>query len=379
MECLPQTLIESLTNKIGLSDLINLREACRDKMNKESDQLLVEKIRKNLKEADLTELKQIKKSHASTKKIINEEIDDRIKETTSINLMNKCPKYIDLTDFIYQNVDINYILNHQEVDWDWIRISSSKNIKMEDVWNNPQLNWNWNALSKNPNVTMKEVKNHKEINWNFYFLSENPGIFMKDVKENINEDWVWWLMGTKKDITIEDAIKINENKGNLKLKNQSGTIIFDSDLTRNIFWQRLSSNPAIKIKEIKRTKHLPWSYNKLSSHPLLTLEDVLEDLNKPWNWNSISSHPNITLDLILNNLNLSWDWGGVSQNPNIGLKEIKKHPEIPWSKSWISLNPNLRLKDILEDPEGWDWELLSINSYNKNENWLKLALSIKNY
>lgn len=238
--------------------------------------------------------------------------------------------------------------------------------------------------------------------WDWKKLSGNPGINMGIVLDHISSN--------------REKNNIDNNGECMFYKGKA----YEWDLFNSKFmwnWDKLSGNPAIKLKDILDHPEIPWNRKFVASNPSILPRDLLtksiedraklDPLNHPtytdeyditrlfgWDRQDISRNPNLTIDFLLellpiyeenddppikmekdqalsdlrikevmeNIIKERWDWGAISANPGIKMEDIINYSDL-LTKS--VKDPALSKPDLPSNKTGiifpWDWERASSN------------------
>lgn len=230
---------------------------------------------------------------------------DNLKSTHNIyNFLSSC-----------HLINISYILNHPEKQWNWVNLTVNKQILLEDIHNNPNLPWS--GIEMRDDITLDFLINHKQMIKNEHNIYSN--LNAKDLKKIIST--------------------------NLKPET-------------SLDFSALSSNP-----------NLTWSLIK-SFNDHTKLGNDLNPYSK-WNLKLLSKHHNITFKIIKKYSKIGWDYNNLMLNPNLKWKNIIKYKDFfGWSNDnirYFSGNPNMTYDIYLKyDKNFWVKDLLLTNTYKKN-------------
>lgn len=213
----------------------------------------------------------------------------------------------------------DFVLNHLDFDWDWIRLSRNPIVNRKIVRDNPNLPWQYQALSYNPNITIDDVLDDLNQDWNWFAISQKPSVTLEIINSHPNLPWILSGLSINPNITVEFV------KSHPIINNRMNWDYFWISRNTNITWKIVCENPDFQ-----------WNYFGLSYNPSITIQDVLTKPNKKWNWYEVSKKPSVTLDFVKSHHKIPWDWQGLSENPSI---------------SWLEVCTNLDLN--------WNWETLS--------------------
>ena len=231
----------------------------------------------------------------------------------TMEILLACPEWkceCECYSSIYMN--INDILDHPELKWDWSHVSHNPSVTMEIVLSNIIKPWNWVRLSRHPNITMSDIESHMNLPWiwKWYGVGQNPNLTMAMIETHPDMDWDWNGISKRMKLTVD-------------LLRQYADKPWD-------FVKFCQVNPSITLELLCATPDLPWNYYWLSSNPSLTMDILLALPDKDWNWRSVSFNKGITMSDIECHMDLPWDWEYVSKNPNIRIYDIEKHLDKTW-------------------------------------------------
>jgi len=236
--------------------------------------------------------------------------------------------YPDLPWFFYQIsrlMNINDILNHPLLKWNWCYVSRNRGLTFNIVLSNIDKEWSWFELSCHPNITMSDVESHMDFPWNWDGISYNPNLTMSMIERHPDKNWNWTNISRKMKLTV-DILRQNAHKP-------------------WSFHHVCSYNYSITLELLLSTPDLPWEYDILSHNECLTMDIVLAFPDKDWNWCHISANNGITMS---------------DSNNGITMSDIESHMDLPWV--WghcMSCNRNIRMCDIEKHHDKpWDWNLI---------------------
>ena len=112
---------------------------------------------------------------------------------------------------ISNSVTIDTIKKYPNKDWNWVVISSSQYITMNDIEDNINLQWRWFSISINQNLTIEFIKKHINSQLDWAWMSRNPGITIKDIENNLELPWEYESISRNPNLTI-DFIEKNIDK-----------------------------------------------------------------------------------------------------------------------------------------------------------------------
>jgi len=144
------------------------------------------------------------------------------------------------------NITIDYVKNHidlpdsngcferQWINWDWLELTVSKAIKMENIEDNPRLPWRWKAVPLNPNVSWDFIRR----NFNKIVTLRFVDVPWKIVKETQELPWKYDCLCRRSSIFFEDLPKIQE-KSPKKID-----ILHEFSGNPNLTWKIVAENPS---------------------------------------------------------------------------------------------------------------------------------------
>ena len=91
-------------------------------------------------------------------------------------------------------ININDILAHPELKWNWIRVSKNPSVTLDIVLSNIDKPWNWKYLSRHRNITMADIQSHLDLPWNWYSVSNNPNLTMEMIESHPDKEWNWFFI-----------------------------------------------------------------------------------------------------------------------------------------------------------------------------------------
>src|SRR5271170_6730019 len=94
-------------------------------------------------------------------------------------------------------MNARYLFKYNISDWNWVYISSCKNITWDFVISHPELPWDWDHIVYNPSVSWDIIKNNQQLfTASGVNISTNPNITIDILLEDtkINWDWIYLTM-----------------------------------------------------------------------------------------------------------------------------------------------------------------------------------------
>ncbi len=179
-----------------------------------------------------------------------------------------------------KNISLNYILNHLDKPWDFNEVCKYKRdeITIDIILKHPELQWNFFYISLSKNITFDIVKKYRIFNFDRKIFSMNSNLNIDIVKNN-KWNWYWYGISKNKNITWNDVINNSE-------------LPWDYDglsCNKNITWEIVCNNPD-----------KPWNYTELSKNESITWDIIYNNLDKKWNFFRFITHnPNVTIDSFL--------------------------------------------------------------------------------
>ena len=117
-------------------------------------------------------------------------------------------------DLSFQHVSINFlqfILDNDDLTWDWTSLSCNENITMEMINGNKDLPWKWKHISHNPNLTLEILNENHKKPWDWQNVSRNENITMEMINLSLSKQWSWYHISLNPNLTIE-MINCHMNK-----------------------------------------------------------------------------------------------------------------------------------------------------------------------
>lgn len=344
------------------------------------------------------------------KKIIKEEDEQALENIILLHqiTISKISNQNNLIYFLTQKLSIDFILNHDNLSWNWDIITkdklSNEQLKDKDILRGYSKKLNWTYI-------FDEVYNAEELS-----IEEELPELVNIISSNIKGESEAWHIITKKQPTYElwKAIDKTEIVPLYKWDwdyISSSNKIFNNFSIKNlehysskINWNELSQNVGLNDF---------WRYSKDNYKDYATWEKsilkYLVEFKNKWNFKLLSSISNITWSWkVIDRFIDRWDWDILSKERNLltrkqnnkivfNLRNLKNYSEkINWQilstrnevtidekllnrfsdKSWdysiLSSHPNLNVSIdfiVKKSDKEWNWTELSKNK--------KLALSIE--
>ena len=116
----------------------------------------------------------------------------------------------------------------------------------------------------------------------------------------------------------------------------------------------LTREEIIKHAVIGRNDFL--SPRDLEHHPDFTIADP-RNLRRNVNWNKLSSDPGLKLETIKTFIDKDWDWSSLSKQHCLTKEFIHNNPNMLWDLSELILNPAVDAQFILENLDSFDWPI----------------------
>ena len=132
----------------------------------------------------------------------------------------------------YNEVDIEFIKNNLNKNWDWSALSANKSITWDVIDNNRDLPWDYDHVLENPNITIEIILNNPNVFINPKFFLRNPNAYkswnitkisipidhnmlamhapwdiIKEYPDLINTEWFKYNMNMPCHMAIEYAIE----------------------------------------------------------------------------------------------------------------------------------------------------------------------------
>ena len=137
-------------------------------------------------------------------------------------------------------MNINYILNHPELSWNWNFVSHNLSVTMEVVLLNLDKPWHWGRLSSHPNITMSDIESHLYLSWEWEQISMNPNLTFAMIDEH-NIVWDWLGISENIHLTVD--------------------LLYKAECRYEWEFEHMSRwNPSITLELLLATPDLPWDY-----------------------------------------------------------------------------------------------------------------------
>jgi hypothetical protein len=291
--------------------------------------------------------------------------------------------------------------------------------KYIDTWSSEWIN-NICIIGANSNININLCKKlincyskcNEDLTWSFWnCVSHNiNGISLEDIEKNPGIPWNYYYVSTRKDMTIEFAIRNSKLLGdNINYVYSRIGTIDDLYSIKTCYWIMiaLSENPNITKEFVEKYSCLIWDWGKLlflntsirpyykyfiekyngikfnknelivsnaniipfdiikdyydeikskpnfflnfSHNKTIPIDFIKSHIDDPWDWCSLSSNPAVTKKFIDEFIDKPWIFSNLSDNPNIDLELVKKHLDKPWVWENISKHINITFRDIYEN------------------------------
>ena len=115
------------------------------------------------------------------------------------------------SSFSSRCMNINDILNHPELEWDWFFVSQNLSVTMEIILANIDEDWSWKCLSRHPNVTMSDIESRLHFPWSWGDVSYNSNLTMTIIEAYPDNEWDWYGISCGMKLTV-DLLRQNVDK-----------------------------------------------------------------------------------------------------------------------------------------------------------------------
>ncbi len=297
---------------------------------------------------------------------------------------------------IYDLELTKFILKHENLNWDYSKISSLQNLPYHFIQKNKDKNLDYDLLSENKNITNEFLRENIEKDLNFFSINDHPNITWDLIYNNLDKKWIPLLLSSNPIVT-QDIILNYKNVSDF-IEKTSGktipenTILYREKIKTNGWNSSISYNPNINMDFVKSNLHLNWNFTQLMHNKNIHFDDIMNNLDLPWDfqlftikYSDILKNTKITeklldlnneyilssminednYDIILKNLDKNWDFGLLSSNSAVTLEFIVENIDKDWDFCILSSNNFVTLEFILENPDK-DWDIESFLENNKN-------------
>lgn len=279
-----------------------------------------------------------------------------------------------------------------ELEWDYQRLSSNRNIYLEDIEkykrptardansliypfsaiylsSNPHLNidfilkypkltWLWQSVTRI--IPISDILKHPELPWNWkelilYGKIKDLNFILKLPKDQ----WDWGLLSFA--IDINTILEHKEYPWDSIAVSRNPTVTMDIVKSHpEIKWNFVALSSHIKIEEIKANPNYPWDYARISFNRTLTSYYFLQNLDKKWDKEQLSKNPKLNFDILAEskeNLIPFFNLKTLINNPSLTVKFILKYLNIFQTEfryiGWVTLYEKgiLKMNDIISHPE----------------------------
>jgi hypothetical protein len=213
------------------------------------------------------------------------------------------------------NLTVEFILTHQEIDWDFRAISQA--IDVGQIIAHPELPWDYNSIVENKTLTIDRLVQIADKITNWARLTDIMEI--KDIVNHPELPWERELIGWNATLLIsnddfEEQLLVPEHPTVEYLINHPDTDW--TNFTKYVDYTIVINRPD-----------LPWNYDALSEKDLPI--DVIREHQKLLNFQILSMFTNP--QIILDNPDLPWDYDYVSGNNRLSFQMVLDNPNIPWN------------------------------------------------
>lgn len=162
-------------------------------------------------------------------------------------------------------VDLDYVVNHPEIPWDWGNYTSSyvKRYGIEKVLETPQLPWKKSQIFSNARIDEK-LLSLPDICW--YSLSFNPMVTEDLIERHTDKNWYWFPLAQNDNISFEFAERF-----------------VDTYNRSSIFRNKNIPKDVLSLKN----KKMIWHMSDISLNPYITPE-IVAKLSSKIDWNMLS-------------------------------------------------------------------------------------------
>jgi hypothetical protein len=224
-----------------------------------------------------------------------------------------------ILDYLYAlsanpNLNIKFIKDHLEIDWDFKTIS--QNIDTKQIIDHPELPWDYNRIIENKKLTIDQLVQIADKFTDWTRLTKIMPI--KDMLKHPKLPWDKEIVKYNKTLLVngdfEEQLLVPENPSFEYLISNVKTNW--TNFTKYVDYMTILSRPD-----------LPWNYDMMSKKDLPL--NVIKEYQDVLNFQLLSefTYPQIILD----NPDLPWSYDDFSRNDRLSFKIVLDNPDLPWN------------------------------------------------
>ena len=215
------------------------------------------------------------------------------------------------------NVSGSFIMkNLNSFPWDFSEIMERTDIPIEQIFAIiPPEKINMATVSNRDDLTINYVEEHPELDWCYYFLSKNKTLTLDFVERHKECDWNWVAIFTNTNIIAYDALMRFPDKIN-------DEYFADHHIFTKTTWGfSLAEAVDLPPSVLQMFLHSYMDRN-------INIDIIREYPHFAWHWFAISNNPNLSAEFISEYADLI-DWDALTAN--IPRKIIDENPGFPWT------------------------------------------------
>ena len=217
-------------------------------------------------------------------------------------------------EWCHSDIAIHHLLEHPDVQWNWRKICNyATQLTFRDVLGHMDLPWNWERLSQNPDMC-QHIFTHPHLPWDWKRIKYNGEL--KHMTDYPDIPWRVVDLNHNPHVTVEY----------LRKAGTCGGMYYRRHDDRRWDWWVLSAR--LPILDILASPALPWDWNGVSANPGATLPFILKNPFHPWVWSVISRRVAVADATAEHPFNIPWDWEGLSDI--VTLDEAQAMSNEPW-------------------------------------------------
>ena len=201
---------------------------------------------------------------------------------------------------------------HLEFDWDVLSFRYDAKV----IEKNLHLPWNFLELSSRKDINIDIILKNTHLDWRFSVISRNNNsLNLKKVVENPKLDWCWRHIGNR----FINHIKTLEKYPNLPWD-----------------YNELLRKPKLGKEMFRKYRKKKWHIPTLINCKWFNIKMIYKIKRSEVCWDSLSCCKNIKMSIVRQHLDLPWDWKWLSLNENIDVQMVLDFPDKPWDWSELS-------------------------------------------
>jgi hypothetical protein len=241
----------------------------------------------------------------------------------------------------------------------------------------PKIKFDLLSRRKDIDLDIEFILENRNKNWDWQFISGNDSIRLSNdvILELEDKDWNWAQLSMRKDISFDNELI-------LKLQHKNWDWDYLSDITKLVFnnefvkstiskpwdWKKVSRNisfvPSLENLDATKDFDLDWEHISQNENLIPTVE-LLGKFENKLNWLNITKNPNIKFDnQLIERFASKWDWNFMCEAGKLQLSTqvlAKFKDFLNWDLISSNTNINFTEELIREFKEYWSWAKLAEN------------------